>query len=613
MTDASSLRSLRCPNCGAPVQFPPGQTSVRCSFCDSVIEHSAEALTADDHAHVVPGGTAGSSPAGGSPGQARRFVIKTRNGQPVVIEMGDQPGSAAPTIEQMYQGSRSIPAPAPVPNLSRAQPARRSSGAGCWLGLFIVVVTVVPICLGFTASVPGAGSIFQALLSGNIQQALGDLSTLGTNIQVGSSGTILPGANDGPPEAIMLTNQYPATRSSTSEHRLVAVSTTTGKLLWQSAQLDANLYSAPILANNTLVFTVSGHLLVAIRRTDGSTAWQATLADKVTCLECVRLAGPLVGVLSDDGTLEVYDTATGQSQWMVSAKQDQPHGLYLLGQRLAFMDRDANDHGVLRTFDPATGQETTAQPDCRGTDNYDNYADWTTPLFVSADGADFYLAPFGGSTSCVQRWDAQSIKLVWSTVLTQSISAINSPQPLFSADSVYLAAGQSVLGYALDQGTPRTVVDDANYAFNMLAVHGGDVILSAQTQRGTTRYAIWSVDGTSGANHWKFDLGENPPLDYGGIVDDNKPEWFVQPATDGLRVLRVQSAADNKSHALLHETLNWQTGKTSGQLSTQLGLPTLILTAPDWIFWKNDTLWMGMEQELVAFDAAQNKMIFRWP
>jgi LSD1 subclass zinc finger protein len=52
MTDAAP-RSLNCPNCGAPLDFPEGQASVRCRFCDSTIERSLSALTDDDDANVI--------------------------------------------------------------------------------------------------------------------------------------------------------------------------------------------------------------------------------------------------------------------------------------------------------------------------------------------------------------------------------------------------------------------------------------------------------------------------------------------------------------------------------------------------------------------------------
>src|SRR5205814_10228082 len=100
--------------------------------------------------------------------------------------------------------------------------------------------------------------------------------------------------------------------------------------------------------------------LVALRRSDGTVGWQDTLADKLSTslCDCTKLVGTRLAVFSDDGTLEVFDTATGKSQWKVSAKQASPRGLYVLGKRVAFMDRDGKNNGVLRAFDPATGKET---------------------------------------------------------------------------------------------------------------------------------------------------------------------------------------------------------------------------------------------------------------
>ena len=76
MSDANSLRALRCPNCGAPIEFAPGQSSVRCRFCDSVIENSSEAMTDADHSHVI----SGSPDSSGGPTRrpARRGALSSK-------------------------------------------------------------------------------------------------------------------------------------------------------------------------------------------------------------------------------------------------------------------------------------------------------------------------------------------------------------------------------------------------------------------------------------------------------------------------------------------------------------------------------------------------------
>jgi outer membrane protein assembly factor BamB len=492
---------------------------------------------------------------------------------------------------------------------------QRSSRLGCLIAVVIMVALLALVPAIIFATSPQAGAFVQQLLSGQVQQALGTASTIGTRIVIGRSGTIVPGANDGPPEAIMLTTQYPASGGA-SQTRLVAVSTTTRKLLWQSAPLDAKLYDTPILATADLVFILNNQQLMALRRTDGTVGWQATLADKVSLnlCDCLKLVGTKLAALSDDGTLEVFDTATGKSQWKARSKADSPRGLYVLGQRVAFMDSDAKNNGLLRAFDLQSGKETSVQPQCKS-DNSDNtdFGNWTTHLMLSPKGTDFFVL-FGSFAICVQRWDAQSLKMVWSSPLPKDFSGnVDDLKPVFSDDTLYLAGGPAVLAFALDQGNGRIAFSDPDNNFNVLATHGGDVILEARRQRGSARYGIWAVNAASGQSHWMFDLGENPPLDPGGIIDDNQPMWVAQPAADGLRVLRFQSAADNKSYKLLVDTLNWESGQSAGQKSTPLNLDTIILTAPDWMTWKNDTLWMVMNYQLVTFDAAQNKIVYQWP
>jgi LSD1 subclass zinc finger protein len=614
MTDVASLN---CPNCGAPLDFPEGQTSVRCRFCDSTIERSVSAVTDDDDANIIQIDVSGFQTPGVAAGPARRFVIKMRNGQPVIIETGKQP-AAAPTTAQMFNAGSANAAAAAAAARSRAyapSSPSKSSSRGCIVAIVGVLAVVCLIAAITFGANPQAGLIVQQLLAGQFDQALAISGTLGANILLTESGVLIPGPNDGPDQAVMLSIQYPA-NGGEREYRVMAVDTETHKLLWQSVPLDPKLYDTRFLYNNDLVFLISGTNLVALRRADGSTAWTAPLADKIElniCLNCLQLVGDRLAALSDDGTLAMFDAATGQSQWHVRAIQDSPRGLYVLGQRVAFMDRRTDARGILRAFDLATGKEQSVQPDCGVTDTSGEFPDWTTRLLPSADGAGVFLA-FGYSPTCIQRWDTRSLKLDWSSQLPENFSSsIDSVIPVLNAGTIFLASSRQVLAVSTKNGEVTSLVQDDDHEFAVAAVHDQHLILRARNTRGSTRYELWNVDTATGKTRWKFDLGDNPPVEPASIIDDNTPEWVVQPAEAGLRVLRFKSAADNKSHAILSETLDWATGQTSGQKSTVLNLPTIIFDAPSWITWKQDTLWMVIENELLAFDANNNKVIARWP
>ena len=619
MTDASPLRSLRCPNCGAPLDFQPGQTTVRCRFCDSVFEHSAKALTAADHARVISADPPAQASAGTPAGPAKRYVIKLNNGQPVMLEAG---GGAAHIHKGSSPSARGGATPARSGSSASAHsPSRlmpmspaRSGGSrlGCIVGVAIAVLVVIGVPALVLSTSPAGALMVGQLLAGHVQQALGNASTIGSNILL-RSGTVVAGVNDSPAEALMLTTQYLVTRGS-QEQRLVDVSTATRQLLWQTAPLSADLNSSPILASADAVIIVDGQKLLAFHRTDGTAAWQATLTDKLpsSCQGCLQLVGNQVAAFTADGNLQVLDAGTGKLQWQATAKAGSPRALYHLGQRVAFLDQDAQSNGIVRVFDLATGKATIVAPECQSSEPKPVRPDWTMALVVAPTGTDFYL-DFGSFARCAQRYDAKTLKLVWSTTLPDTFAATLGLNPAFSADTVYMAYESNVAAYALAGGAARMVMANPDYQFQMLGTHGSDVLLQAIRQRGTKRYEIWAINGGAGQTHWKFDLGENPPLEAGAIIDDAQPMWTVQPSAAGLRVLRYQSAADNKSYALLADILNWDTGASGGQTRTPLHLDTIIMTAPDWLVWKNNTLWMEMNEQLLGFDAPQHKIVFNWP
>src|SRR5205823_13030019 len=96
----------------------------------------------------------------------------------------------------------------------------------------------------------------------------------------------------------------------------------------------------------------------------------------------------------------------------------------------------------------------------------------TTPLILSPQGTEFYMM-FGSSPVCVQRWDATSLKMAWSSLLPKGASgSLDAPQTAFSADSLYLTLGSNLVGFGLDQGEGRLVMTNADNSFTPLATHG---------------------------------------------------------------------------------------------------------------------------------------------
>jgi outer membrane protein assembly factor BamB len=387
-------------------------------------------------------------------------------------------------------------------------------------------------------------------------------------------------------------------------------------LLWQSEALEKDTYSAPIVANREYAYTVTGARLLAFKRTDGSKAWESTLADEVSlslCPNCLRVVDDYVAVLTDDGTLQVFDAGTGRTAWFVKANQDSPRGLHLINGQLAFMDNDDDGAGILRVFDPATGDPGPAtKPECMrefgGADN----VYWYTPLSLAPDGSDFYFA-YGFPQVCVQRYDGETLELTWETVIDYAIGSIDKPQLVTEAD-VILSFDSAIFAVDAATGEMRPLAEDEDYDLQALGVHDELVLVLAVRTRGSRRYELWALDKDSGERVWDVDFADEQPLDADpSIIDDGKSVWTWHPSANGLVILRFNRAEDDVSHAALLETLSWEGGETSGQTSIHLGLNTIILSAPAMAGWTQDTAWFSIENTMMGLDTARGEIVYRWP
>ena len=610
----SPLRSLNCPNCGAPIDFPEARGTVKCRFCDSVIERSDEAPTADDEGHAlkvnITEGRIAVERVGNYTQGAKRFVIKMQGGQPMVIETAGQP-AVPPTFSSVTYTN------AP-PVLTRR---KQSSNVGCWvwaLSIGILLITIVPVAAAFI----NLDAVMRSLTSGgSLTDALTAVPTLGSRFVVGRVAAFIPAANDAPPDLLFLADEYPQSGGD-GQKKLVALSGERPQFLWASPALDDDAYDTRILGDAERIYTVSGSRLLAFNRSDGSAAWTASLADKIsfnTCVNCLQLYEGRLFALSDDGSLSAFDADSGQPRWNFRATQDSPRGLYVLGGQIVFMDRDEKSEGVLHAFDPATGERVTHKPTCTSDDFFGpRAADWTTPLYPAATGSDFFMV-FGWPSPCILRLDTKTFQPAWVTVPSRDLNLLSSfnPHLILTAEALYLPADDKVLRVDATTGDTQVVLQENDYVFTLLDQHAEALVLLARRQRGSGRNEVWVVDSTSGERRWSVDLGEAPPFGGvagdGSIIDEDKPAWTWHVSERGLHILRFKRAEDDVSHSILHDVYDWQSGESGGQRETQLGVSTIILSAPGFILWRGDTLWMELNTGVLAFDTADDAIVYRWP
>ncbi|MBL8058508.1 MAG: PQQ-like beta-propeller repeat protein [Anaerolineales bacterium] len=556
-------------------------------------------------------------------------MIKFQDGQPLVIEAPDtgSPPAAAATFGVSEAG----------PTGGAVRPAAARTSCLVWLIVAVVGLGVGAPLLLSALGLASWGALVGLVTGGGVpltqvpgfqdvvtqvpglSEALTQIPAATNRYVVSRAAALVPAVSDAPADIVALVTQYPL-NGGDGEQRLVALSGAEPKLLWVSDPLDKDTYDTPIVASQDFVYAVSGARLLALRRADGQLAWTLPLADKLStnlCGGCLTLAGDTLYALTEDGTLQALEARTGDLLWKYAANEDSPRGLYLLAGRPAFMDRDDDGHGVLRVFDPATGEMQTAQPACPTDFNTPDYADWTTPVFLDPEGTSAYIV-FGFFRTCIVRLDAATLAENWRVTLPDDFRAFGLDiRPVFTADMLYFSSGAQIVGVAAADGALTTPVADEDYTFVPLTVSDNTLLLRARRQRGSQRYELWAVDQASGERLWTFDLGEQPPLDppdaNTSIIDEDQPVWTWHATSAGVQLLRFKRAADDKSHAILLETLDWRRGASTGTTEVRLGIETIILSAPQPLGWKGGGLWMVIENSVLALDAARGEIFYRWP
>ncbi|MBN2390109.1 MAG: hypothetical protein JXR84_05275 [Anaerolineae bacterium] len=189
---------------------------------------------------------------------------------------------------------------------------------------------------------------------------------------------------------------------------------------------------------------------------------------------------------------------------------------------------------------------------------------------------------------------------------------------LVTEEALYLGNDNQLLAFNTATGEFQSLLTNDDYEFVPLTIVDDSLLVRAMRQRGSARFEIWSVNKSAPEEvNWTFDLGQNPPFDppnaNTSIIDEDEPVWTWHVAPGGLMIIRFKRAEDDVSHAILLETLDLQTGTSSGSEEIQLGISTIILSAPEFVVWQQDTMWMSIEGQLLGFDATGGEIVYRWP
>ncbi len=423
---------------------------------------------------------------------------------------------------------------------------------------------------------------------------------------------LIPSGQDGPPDVITLVHNV------TGENRsFVRVSSATGKLLWTSQPLTGDGYADGLVASGSMFYTTNEFDLLAYNSSDGSLAWQTRMTDQLNYNDkALAVAGGRVIALTADQSMQAYDAQTGQPAWS-RALRGYDRQVRLVGSQIVIIDYigDAYDYSLI-FINPADGSEQKViSPTC--SEEPDGYFDETPDpddgIIFDEAGQSIYLI-YGDSLGCVQHYDLASGEKTWEIQEKDGFDiSFYGFHPLLAGDKLYFGSGQKlmVLDMTLDQ--LKTLLDEDDYDFVPLVAPGDRLIVRARKTRGTEQFELWGLEAATGERQWQygFENGKpiDPPNEMSGLVDNDEYGWGYQLNAQGFQLIKFQA---EPSQVVL-EMLN----PANGTSLTQVTIPIKFTSSdfysiPTIIGWQGQTVWLQLETKIIAIDTATGKIILTW-
>lgn len=604
MTRQNPVRTLNCPNCGAPLNFAGGRDTVTCAYCNSVVERTDDAPQPAEEKHIlrIDLNDLGEATVQRANVSSKRFVVRMRNGQPVVVDADET--AADPAARAAYEQ---------IQQARRANQKSKSRFSGCGLLFVLVMVGIGPfIALMVTLSESGALSA----LVGQINSLTGGTVTVpqvfGSGYFVRGSGILLPSQADTPNPDVLVLAWKPG---ETGKVYLVMVDGATQTTRWASEAINSDEYRAGLAYTNEAVFVALGNRVFSFDRATGATRWVNSLTDAVRfdCAACVRILGDALMVYTQDGTLQTFAARNGAPGWGARAWDSSAYSLYMLGDYPAIGDYDETSRtSILRLFDPVSGDETRIPANCGSARNTGSRFSFYTVLDATPDGAAFYLF----QRDCAEKFTLPAGEALWRTRPDSSFYPAKNGL-LVTREGAFVHNDRRLVFFAADTGASREIVpENADYSdYRPLIVSDNQLLMTATRARGTRRFELWAVDLTTGARLWQRVLDQNESLaeSNGGILSNNEYAWTVHLTPNGLWWLAFADGETNTTHFAAVERLDWRTGASAGETKFNLGLDTSIFSAPLALGWTQDRyFWSIVENGVMGIDAQTASVIFHW-
>ncbi len=488
---------------------------------------------------------------------------------------------------------------------------RKSGGSSCLSVLFILVLIVgIGGAVGwfrFRGQLSSLTGLTDLAQLANLSQLEKIINTI--TVSSLTDVMLLPSGNDVEPD--FLTYVY---KTDAETYALTYVNTLNSTIRWEGPPFK-EWYAAKVLLSPEVLYTFDETKLLALSRTDGKVLWQTSLADKLSpsCSNCFALLANRVLALVQGGTVQGFNAETGQLVWSKRLNFEPTGRLLPAGDQLLIFDRTANSANNLITIvDPASGN-TVAELTLSGCDG--RLFDLSHPLLYNEKQSELYM--ISGNIigpACVQVVDIVGRQIVQKIVfegvaLPSDFSNFVSEQSraLLTDEALYFSGHQQqvsgngpglIVKVNLADKSWQTLAASPDYELVPLAATDNLLLVRATRSRGTERSELWGLDSVSGEPRWQYVLQTQRWFKEPG--SGAAWDWHLTPA--GLAVLQLTSDPDQ----LLVEMLNPQTGVSAGQKT--IPLEDDYLTD---IVWTDKAAWLAL-RKIYKVDLQTGTVSYTW-
>ena len=614
---------LKCPTCGAPLDFDGVHSVVRCKFCgnNSVIpvqQNNVPSSALDEIGRLIGGQNIEAAVErycaafGVDIGEAREAVDAIAGGRTATLSAAGQ-HSAAELVEAMQKIQ------------ALAMSGKREEATALYRNAFDVslaqAVSAVDKIAAWNASqpppmvlnIPGVAAqrrkrntalaiILPLVLIAVLGFVVFMIFKASSGRYIASEGEILITSLEGTAQQIAAPLYDPV-----SEKRMVGlVDVGSGRLLWKSEPVE-EVWTA-LAAGSGLIYAANGTHLKALRSEDGSLAWQTEMSDKLAygSVPILVQSGRVI-VNTADQKIAAYDAAGGSLVWSRENRLYQD-SLSLTGGILIVRDyKEGTYDDALYLIDPATGStQYVLTPACEAGDRTYKFDSDTGLAYDSQRGALVLVYEDG----CVQSIDLASSRVQWTTLTGGDFNfAFTGFQYLISGDVLYFDDESNLMVVDLASREVKTLAAGEGYDLIPLAVESGTLLVRAKDTQGTTRFELWGVDPSAGKIAWQMNLKGEEPIDppdrMSGLIDKEDHGWTWH-ISDGTLAVITFSGEPNQ---VTVETFTLADGTSKGRQTASLSAVSGdFYSIPSVISWHGNVATLDVDGTLYSLDVSAFKL-----